>query len=82
MTQEEKIEYFDIAARIVGFHFKEKDLDLLVNIYDLSLRMGGDTSLKDIAEVKAANEERFKKQEEEKQLKELAEKLAQQAEVK
>jgi hypothetical protein len=65
MTQEKKIEYFDIAARIVGFTFKEKDLDLLVNTYDLSLRKGGDTSLSDIAEVKAANELKFIPQEDE-----------------
>lgn len=60
MTTEEKMEYFDIAARIVGFHFKEKDLDLLINTYDLTLEKGGETDLRSLAKIKAENEEKYK----------------------
>lgn len=65
MTLEEKIKYFTIAAAIVGFNFKDKDIDLLVNTYDLILVKGETACLRDLAGVKARNEEMFKEVEQE-----------------
>ncbi len=52
MTHEKKIEYMEIASKIVGFGFQEKDLDLLVSVYDLVVEKQGKTDLKMVLDVK------------------------------
>lgn len=58
MNPEEKLTNMDLAARIVGFRFDKRDLDLLISIYDGVSTKGGDFSLKDAAAITAAVEER------------------------
>lgn len=57
-THEEKIENMRYACNIVGFGFTVEHLDLLVSLYELIIQKEGNTSLKDIAEVKAESEHR------------------------
>jgi ElaB/YqjD/DUF883 family membrane-anchored ribosome-binding protein len=63
MTHEEKVQYFEMAAAIVGFRFQDKDLDLLVRTYDAMLEKGGETSLEDLVSIRVKNNELFKKEE-------------------
>ena len=60
MTHEQKIQYMRMAAGIVGFNFREQDLDLLVSTYDLILKKKGKTTVSDATEVKYAVAERWR----------------------
>lgn len=59
MTQEEKIKFFDIACRICHFHFKKKELSLLVKIYDYVLERAEQGNLRELCEIEAENEAEF-----------------------
>ena len=37
----QKLEHFQVASTLVGFKFKDKDLDMLVSMYDLVTKFGG-----------------------------------------
>ena len=58
MTQEEKINYMRIAAGICGFGIDNKSLDLLVSLYELTMKKKGATKLDDIVDVKMGVENR------------------------
>ena len=58
MTQEEKINYMRIASGICGFGFKMKDLDLLVSLYELTMKKQGKATINDVVEVEFAVKER------------------------
>ena len=51
MTHEEKINYMRIAVGVAGFSIREKDMDLLVSIYELINVRGEKGNIKDILEV-------------------------------
>lgn len=52
MTQEEKLKYMDMAGGIVGFKLQEKDLDMLVNTYELILKKKGKTDIHDLVSLR------------------------------
>jgi len=58
MEHKEKINYMRMASNLTGFGFPEKELDMLVSLYDLILEKKGETSLEDIAKVQVEIEER------------------------
>jgi len=41
----QKLEHFQVASTLVGFKFKDKDLDMLVSMYDLVNEFGGKLDL-------------------------------------
>lgn len=41
----QKLEHFQVASTLVGFKFKDKDLDMLVSMYDLVSEFGGKLDL-------------------------------------
>lgn len=51
MTHDQKINYMRIAAGICGYGFTNKQLDLLVSIYDLVTEKQDETSLKDVVKA-------------------------------
>lgn len=51
MTQEQKINNMKIAARICGFGFDNKGIDLLVSLYELISEKEGQTSMSDVTKV-------------------------------
>ena len=53
MDHIEKLTYMKTSTNIVGFAFKESDLDLLVSTYEVVIAKKGDTNLHDLAKVKA-----------------------------
>ena len=44
-THSQKLEHFQVASTLVGFKFKDKDLDMLVSMYDLVNEFGGKLDL-------------------------------------
>ena len=58
MTHEEKINYMRIAAGICSFGFKNEHLDLLVSLYELTMKKEGKTALDDIVDVELAVKKR------------------------
>lgn len=58
MQHSEKLNYMKTATAIVGFAFKESDLDLLVSTYEKVIEKKGDTDLRDLAKVKAEVQQR------------------------
>lgn len=40
-THSQKLEHCQVALTLVGFKFKDKDLDMLVSMYDLVAEFGG-----------------------------------------
>ena len=58
MTHEEKINYIRIASGICGFGFKMKDLDLLVSLYELTMKKQGKATIEDVVEVEFAVKDR------------------------
>ena len=47
-----KVEYMKIAAALCDFHIGEKELDLLVGVYELVMERGGSATLEDVVGVK------------------------------
>jgi hypothetical protein len=60
MTQSERIEYFGIAASLVGYKFEKQALELLVSVYDKILDKKGDTDLKDLVDIQISVERKYK----------------------
>lgn len=60
MSHDDKIKYMEIAANLCKFHFKTKDLDLLISLYELVIDKEGDANLKDVAKIEADLNERYK----------------------
>lgn len=64
MDHKEKINYLRIAAGMVGFNFKEVDLDKLASVYDGVLKKKGkytvEDAVHDIFEADKREEEREK----------------------
>lgn len=58
MTNKEKITYMGIAAALCHFHIQERELDLLVSLYELVNKTKGDATLEDVAKVKVLVEKR------------------------
>jgi len=54
-----KIEQFDLALRLAGFNFKKNAVDLILELYKLTERKGGDTTLEDVTKVIVANEQKY-----------------------
>ncbi len=71
MEHEEKINNMRIAAGVASFGFTNKQLDLLVSLYDLVTLMQGKTTIKDIVEI----ESQVDRREQEKKQKELQKKV-------
>ena len=68
MSNEEKINFMRIAAGICGFRFENHHLDLLVSLYELTLRKQGKTTMDEIVNVEFS----VNKREEERKKCELA----------
>lgn len=62
MTHEEKVKYFKTALNIVNLAFNDQQTDLIVRLYDLIIEKKGDTTLRDITDVKIINQDTFKPQ--------------------
>lgn len=60
MEHSEKINYLDIAYRIVGYHFEKRHLDMLVCLYDAVLKKKGNLTINDITQIQTSVEERHK----------------------
>ncbi len=58
MTHNQKINYMRIAAGLAGFHIANKDLDLLVSLYELTLEKGGEATIDDAVRIKCEVEDR------------------------
>lgn len=54
-----KIEQFDLALRLAGFNFKKNAVDLILELYKLTERKGGDTTLEDVTKVIVTNEQKY-----------------------
>ena len=63
MTHEQKIEYMRMAAAMVGFAIRERDLDFIVSTYELVLKKEGKTTVSDAVDVFHAVNERWKEEE-------------------
>lgn len=60
MDTNEKINYYRIAAGIAGMGFTNEQLDLLVSLYDLTLKKNGKANIEDIVRVEVEVKERNK----------------------
>jgi hypothetical protein len=65
MTHEEKINYMRIAANLCRFGFDNASLDLLVNLYELTLEKKGSTTIDDVVVIEHLVKEKYKKIKEE-----------------
>jgi len=54
------IEQFDIALRIAGFNFKKEGVELVLSLFELTKRKGGDTTLEDVEQIIAKNDQKYK----------------------
>ena len=57
-----KVEYMKIAAALCDFHIGEKELDLLVGVYELVMEKGGSATLEDVVGVKVGVDKRHNPQ--------------------
>jgi len=53
MTHEEKINYMRIAAGMVGYGFDNKQLDMLVSLYELVIKKEGETDLRTVTQIES-----------------------------
>lgn len=60
MTHEQKVRYMEIATSIVGFKFREQDMDMIVSLFDLVLKHEGKTDLDMVTTVRFEVENRYK----------------------
>ena len=51
MTQKQKIDYMRIACNIANFYMKEEHLDLLVSLYELTMKKKGKATISDVIDV-------------------------------
>jgi len=54
-----KIEQFDLALRLAGFNFKKSAVDLIIELYELTKRKGGDATLDEVTKIIVANEQKY-----------------------
>ena len=66
MTKEEKLKYLDIATRVAGYSIAKKDLDIIISLYELILKKGGDTDFESVFCLSFTIEEKYKKLEQKK----------------
>ena len=72
MTQAEKINYMRIATGIAGYGFRNEQLDLMVNLYELVIQKKGKTDVSDVCKI----EGEVKKRADIKSKKELLDKVS------
>lgn len=53
MNYEQKINYMRLAANVCRYGMTDKDVDLLVSLYELIIEKQGNTDLEDIAKAEA-----------------------------
>ena len=58
MNHNQKINYMRIAAGLAGFHINNKELDLLISLYELTLEKGGEATIDDAVRIKCEVEDR------------------------
>lgn len=75
MEHEEKIKYLKIAAGMVGFNFREVDLDKLVSVYDGVLDKKGKYTVKDAVDVMFEVDKREEVREKQRLLDKVSEKV-------
>lgn len=61
MTQEQKCDYFKMAASFCNFGFQPDQIEMLVGLYELVLKKEGEANLQDLIEVKYTVIEKYKK---------------------
>ncbi len=59
MNEQEQLDYFVTAAQAAGIQTSVPVLDLLLTTYNLILKKKGDTTLLDLAEVKAKIDNKY-----------------------
>jgi len=59
MTHEQKIRYMEIATSIVGFKFRQQDMDMIVSLYDLVLEKEGETDLESVCKLQFEVEQKY-----------------------
>ncbi|HZI24304.1 MAG TPA: hypothetical protein VFD46_04470 [Chryseolinea sp.] len=60
MTHEEKINYMRIAISLCKWGFENREIDLLVSLYDELLVKGGEMTMRDTAKIEVEVIERHK----------------------
>jgi hypothetical protein len=63
MTHEEKVKYMRIATGMCGYGMKDEHVDLLVSLYELTLKKGGKSTIEDIVKEEFAAKDRAKERE-------------------
>jgi hypothetical protein len=58
MTHNQKINYMRIATGLAGFHIDNKNMDLLVSLYELTLEKKGDATIDDVVQINCDVNER------------------------
>lgn len=61
MTQEQKCDYFKMAASFCNFGFQPDQIEMLVGLYELVLKKEGEANLADLIQVKTVVIEKYKK---------------------
>ena len=59
MTHDKKIHYMQLAVGMCNFGIHDRDLDLLVSMYELIIKMEGGTTMHDALDVKEQVKERW-----------------------
>jgi len=54
-----KIEQFDLALRLAGFNFKKQAVHLIVDLYELTKRKGGDATLEEVTKIISDNQQQY-----------------------
>lgn len=54
-----QLEHFDIALRLSGFNFKKQHVELIMELYNMVSKKGGDGNLRDVAKLMADNEKKY-----------------------
>lgn len=60
MTQKQKIQYMRIGLAMAGVAVVDKTADLIVSVYELTMKKKGNTDLGDIVRVQAEIERKYK----------------------
>ena len=54
-----QLEHFDIALQLAGFNFKKQHVELIMELYNMVDKKGGDGNLRDVARLMADNEKKY-----------------------
>ena len=54
-----KIEQFDVALRLASFNFNKQAVHLIIDLYELTKRKGGDATLEDALNIIADNQHQY-----------------------